>query len=318
MFDLVALRSFVAVAEARSIGRAAARLGVGQPALSRRIQDLEDQVGVTLFERHSRGVRLTAAGEAFLADARIVLRDAERALERAGRFGRAELGALAIGLFPPAADGPLHGLIAGFRAAAPEVAVTCVEAACEELFGCLEARRLDAAFVAADRPDVPERFAALGLWTEHLVAALPAGHPLERRDGIAWSDLDREPLVLRSWEVTGPVQALLERRRFGPRPPAATEHRVGRDSLLALVAAGYGVTVVPEAAAAVAWPGVAFVPVAEPDAVVPVSLAWRPDDGNPVLRRFLSHVRRHRRATEGRAAAAPPPPRPAQSPNRSR
>lgn len=315
MFELVALRSFVAVAEARSIGRAAARLGVGQPALSRRIQDLEDQVGVTLFERHPRGVRLTTAGEAFLGDARRLLDEAERVLERAGRFGRAELGALAIGLFPPAADGPLHGLIAGFRAAAPGVTVTCVEAACEELFGCLEAGRLDAVFAAADPPDVPERFAALGLWTERLVAALPAGHPLEERTGLGWADLDAEPLVLRSWEVTRPVQALLARRRSGRRRPAATEHRVGRDSLLALVAAGYGVTIVPEAAAALAWPGVAFVPIAEPDAVVPVSLAWRPDDGNPVLRRFLSHVRRHRREV-GRAAPAPPAP--VRSPSRSR
>ncbi|HEV7367676.1 LysR family substrate-binding domain-containing protein [Arenibaculum sp.] len=162
----------------------------------------------------------------------------------------------------------------------------------------------------------PERFGWLDLWAGQLVAALPAGHPLERRNGLGWADLDAEPLVLRSWEVTRPVQALLERRCAGRRPPAV-EHRVGRDGLLGLVAAGYGVAVVPEAAAGLPWPGVVFVPIAEPDAVVPVSLAWRPDDANPVLRRFLSHVRRHHRG-QGRAAPAAGPPAPVRSPSRSR
>lgn len=313
--DLSALAAFVCVAEAQSIGRAAGRLGLGQPALSRRIQDLEDRIGVTLFERHPRGVRLTRAGEVFLRDAQRLLFEAERALDRAGRFGRAELGTLRIGLSPPATAGPLLGLVAGFHALLPRVELTFFEGSCHELLAELEAQHLDVAFVGLEASEVPKHLDALDLWTERLVAALPAGHPLGRRNGLGWKDLGVGPIVLRGGETGRSARAFLRGRLPGRALSAVTEHRVGRDSLLGLVAAGYGVTVVPEAAAAISWPGITFAPIAEPDAVTPVGMVWHPDDGNPVLRRFLSHVRRHR-PTLPRSEASPAAP--ARSPSRSR
>lgn len=288
--ELRQLRYFLAVAETLSFTRAAVALGVRQPTVSRHVRALEDTLGVSFFERVRDGVRLTAAGYTFLRDARRIVFEARRAADNAARAGRAEVGCLTLGFFTSLASGRLHDILAAHRRAWPEVAFTFVEGPPTDLLSGLRDRRLDLA-VLAGAIDAPE-LALLPLWTDRIYAALPKDHALATRSAVRWETLAELPLLLRTWESgAAAYDFLIGRLAPGRRLPLASQHLAGRESLVGLVAAGFGVTLVAEPATAVSYPGVVFRSIAEADAVLPISVAWRRENDNPALQRFISFVR---------------------------
>jgi DNA-binding transcriptional LysR family regulator len=154
MIDLRQLRYFIAVAEALNVRRAAKKLGMQQPTLSRHVAEIEETIGVWLFERHRGGMRLTSAGERFLRDARRVLFEFDRAVACASASGRAEAGRLGIGVFVSLADGPQRNLLARFQSEVPRVDIDLVEGSRSDHLARLRDRRLDIAFTfgEVDRP----------------------------------------------------------------------------------------------------------------------------------------------------------------------
>src|ERR1700749_1946809 len=196
MSDLNQLRCFVTVAEELHFGRAAARLNMTQPPLSRQIQVLEHIIDAPLLERTSRSVRLTPAGRSFLPEARRILKLAETASQVARRIALGKTGSLKIGYTAAAAYGFLPDLIAACRAGVPEVDFSLKEMVSGDQIEALGSGQIDAGLL---RPPVarPE-FATRRVLAEPLLAAIPKKHPLSSHPTIAIKDFDEQPFVMYS------------------------------------------------------------------------------------------------------------------------
>jgi len=194
--DLRQLKYFVAVAEERHMGRAAERLHLSQPPLSRQIQSLERELGVPLFIRTARGVDLTDAGQALLQDARAIRLLAAQAGERAQRVGKGELGTLDVGVFGSSLLNVVPRLLARFSETHPEVDVNIVlhNAHKRQQIDALRQRRI---LIAFDRflPDDPDLTIEV-VTEEPLLVALNAAHPLAANKTIDMGQLRNELLLL--------------------------------------------------------------------------------------------------------------------------
>lgn len=288
MFELHQLRCFIVVAEELHFGRAAVRLHMTQPPLSRQIRLLEEQLQAQLLERSSRSVRMTHAGRAFLAEARTIIGLAETASLNAARVARGEGGAVNIGFTASAGYRYLPGLIATCRERLPEVDLVLKEMVTTEQIEALVAGRLD---VALMRPQFAnEEFDSMCVAKESLVAALPANHPLARGRLPMLSDFDHAPLVMYS-----PVEAryfhdlVASTFLHAGVHPFYTQYVSQIHTILALVRAGLGVALVPEAATSLRFDGLVFRPVRKAHRVPPVELfmAWRRQNDNPALKGLL-------------------------------
>ncbi len=293
--ELRHLRYFVAVAEERHVTRAADRLGIQQPPLSQQIRALETELEVQLFRRKPRGVELTQAGEALLAEARVILDRVEHATSAARRTARGEAGRIGLGFTSSASFHPfVPRIIREFREASPLVALTLEEAGTGELVDGLRAERIDAAFVRSPIGAAAE-LAVHSVLKEEMVAALPTGHPL------AGAARTRLPLV-----ALEPETFILYRRPLGPGlydaiiaacQRAGYSPRVGQEAprmlaTLSLVAAGLGVTLIPASMQRMGIDGVAYRPLARNAGLIaPLNLAYRRDESAPAVRRFIAAVR---------------------------
>jgi DNA-binding transcriptional LysR family regulator len=293
--ELRHLRYFVAVAEEGHITRAAERLGIQQPPLSQQIRALETELEAQLFRRKPRGVELTQAGEAFLAEARAVLDRAEHAALAARRAARGEAGRLGLGFTSSASFHPLvPRVIREFRDASPLVAWSLEEAGTAELVEGLRAERIDAAFVRSPIGAAAD-LTVHSLLEEEMVAALPAGHRLARRTKT------RLPLAALQSETF-----ILYRRPLGPGlydaiiaacQRAGYSPRIGQEAprmlaTLSLVAAGLGVTLIPASMQRIGIEGVAYRALdRKAGLVAPLNLAYRRSEDSPAARRFIALVR---------------------------
>jgi DNA-binding transcriptional LysR family regulator len=286
------LQYFVAVAETRHFGQAAERLHMAQSPLSQAIRQLESHVGATLFVRTTRRVELTAAGEAFLRDARRILDSVEAARARvelisSGHEGLLRVGATGLAAFrhlprlARIATRELPGLALQFH---PALLTPAQEQALEE----------DHIDVAVLRPPLRRTGLTSRLISrERLVLAVASGHRLAHEDPVPLADLREEDFVVYSAPdsvVNATVtQACLAAGFLPRRAHEAAEISI----LLTYVAAGLGVAVLPESAQALHVEGVRFVPV-DDDVHVDLALAWRADDPSPALARFLEALEAHR------------------------
>ena len=285
--DLTALTYSVAVAEHLGFRQAAAALGVNQSVLSRRVQALEDQLQVALFERGSRGSRLTSAGERFLPEARAALSDIDHAAAAARANGRGEEGRLHLGFYTPLSGGFLRELVRRYRTDHPHVAVELREECRRTLLTLTRQRRLDVAFVigsgGAGGCDTAE------LWSEPVFVTLPDSHRLADSAEVSWADLEGERFLATEAECGAEVHDHVVRHMTGlGHRPEVERIAVGRDSLLNLIAMGFGVSLAGEAGAALPVPGVVFRPLTSPTDVVTFYAAWSPENANPALRQFIS------------------------------
>ncbi len=286
--DLRQLRYFVAVAETLHFGRAARRLAISQPPLSRQIAALERGLGVELFTRSTRGVRLTPSGSALLPRARRLLADADTIAVGARELARGEVGLLRVGFLAAATYSMLPRLITSFRRARPGVRLVLSEATSDRQLVALAEANLD---VGVLLPPVSDpALAWLPLVREPLVAALPSGQRWPPR--IALARLAGEPFILFPRPAGASLYDLIvnacERAGFTPR---VEQEAVQMATIVSLVAAGMGVALVPESLRQVRRAGVVYRPLADRIAPVETGLAWRADDATPALAAFVAHAR---------------------------
>jgi len=291
MFTLAQLAGFVAVAEELHFGRAAARLQLTQPPLSRQIMLLEQEVGVTLLDRGGRAVRLTPAGRVFLPEARRILRLAEESTLAVRRIPAGDGGTLAVGFTAVSVHGYVQSFLRRVGEQLPHVDLVLRELVTSGQLEAIAAGDLDLGFV---RPPVTRAgLLSRVVHVEQLLLAAPAGDPLARPGLLAdMAELDGRALVMYS-----PVESryfydlLLEMfARAGARP-RYVQYVSQVHTMLALVQAGLGLAVVPESALAMHPDGVTFTDLAFGQSpAVELAAAWRADTDNPVLDRALELV----------------------------
>ncbi|MDT0381090.1 LysR substrate-binding domain-containing protein [Streptomyces sp. DSM 42041] len=310
------LRYFVTVAEELHFGRAAARLHMSQPPLSQQIQRLERHLGFPLFERTRRSVHLTRAGEVLLQEAQRALAQADRAEEVAGLIRSGTAGTVRIGFVGSALYGVLPHALRSLRSRLPDVHFTAREMESNDQLRALEEDVID---LGLTRPPLPlGDLAVRDIHEEALVAALPEGHPLEGRGRpVALRELAAEPFVLFSPEHGSGFWATLARAcddaGFSPEVTYRAEHI---HTMIGMVAAGLGVSLVPASAAQLRLGQVRYLPLAGPPVMLRLSLIWDGRRTLPALERVtavLAEAARTYAATRdgaGEADGVPPPDEP--------
>src|SRR5580765_5651650 len=290
--ELRHLRYFVAVGEEQHFGRAAARLHVAQPALSRQIQDLEREIGFLLFDRLPRGVRLSAAGTLFLNDARRILQDVEQAKLRAERIALGKAGTLRIGI---AMALSWHGVVADsfreFRRRQPDVELVVHHLLSVHQVDAVLSDRLDVGFAATITPwhkDLAHRQFA----QERLVLAVPKGHPLTKLTRIRLRDLRNMPFVgFQRWANPAFYDELMRAcARGGLSAPHIVQEATDRDTQLGLVQCRIGIAWQIES---VRWHcprGLVLLPVVDMNIRLPYNLIWKKHNTSPLLQKLLAQV----------------------------
>lgn len=289
--ELRQLRYFVAVAEEKNLSRAAIRLHLSQPPLTRQIHQLEADLGARLFERNSRGVELTEAGKLFLDDAHNILDMSVRAAARARSAQEGQIGRLDVAVFGSVMFDRLPRLLAHFRATHPGVELVFHTMSKGDQIEALRQGRIHAGFsrLTSSHPDIASEM----LQHERLLVALPEGHALLKRTRLRVQDLADCPLVLFASgprpNFTDVVYSLFERAGLRPTMGQTVEDAV---TGVALVAAGFGACLVPESASYVRVPGVAFraLSPASPR-LLDVNCIYRRSDASPVTAAFVGMVR---------------------------
>jgi DNA-binding transcriptional LysR family regulator len=282
--DLRLLRAFEAVAEELHFGRAARRLFLSQPSLSRAVRDLERALDVELFARTSREVRLTPAGEALREELPRLLAEHERVLTRAQRVGRGETGELRVAFLASATNVLLPAVVRTFRNAFPAVALTLEETLDEPALEGVLSRRFDVALIRTRREDGGLAFEPL--MREPLCLVVSADHRLARRRRARYEDLREDGLVI--WPRKSAPESfddVIEGCRRAGFSPQVVQETEGAYTILALVAAGVGVSVLAGSYQALRGDDVMFVPLAGRQTVL--YAAWLPGDASAARKNFV-------------------------------
>ncbi|WP_328718661.1 LysR substrate-binding domain-containing protein [Streptomyces sp. NBC_00247] len=286
--ELRHLRGFVAVAEELHFGRAARRLRMAQPPLSRQIRGLEKELGVQLFERSTRSVRLTGAGESFLEPVRRVLAGLDTAVGVARAAGRGEYGRVTIGFAGASSHETLPKLTRAVRAAHPglELVMTGQTYANVALARVADGS-LDLGFVRlpVSRPGVAHRV----IGEEELICALPCDHPLAGLPAVPLGALADEPFVSFPADAGSTVRDAMEQacaaHGFAPH---VVQEAPDSYTIMALVAAGVGVTLTVSSCGHIQQNGLVHRPLAGPPVRRHTALAWREDNPSAALRAVLA------------------------------
>lgn len=294
------LKYFIAVAEERNIGRAATRLHISQPPLTRQIQQLEEEFGAQLFLRTPRGVELTQAGEMFLRDARNIRDLMEQAVERVREAGQGKRGKMDIGIFGSGILDVIPKVLHAFRARHPDVQIALHQMSKKEQIEALRQHRIIAGFNRMLQP-LPDLSSEL-VMVESIMVAVNENHPLAAKPAILLKELAGQPLIL---FPSGARPSFIDKvwdlcAAEGFQPTVSQE--VGdAPTSVALVAAGFGLSLVPEAASSLSVPGVVYRRLANaPDAVVDLSCIYRNDETSPLLLAFLQTIREFRGRNGGK------------------
>jgi DNA-binding transcriptional LysR family regulator len=290
--ELRQLRYFIGVARERSFTGAAAKLRIAQPALSRQIRQLEEEVGVTLLERGTRGVRLTAAGEVFLAKATALIEQSEQAVRQARLSGQDQQRQLDIGYV----WGLFHTLVpqwvARFRQRHPDVSVNLFDLTATQQAESLARGKLDLGFIGFAFEADGARLAKREVGHCAFMAALPSKHPAAKKRRLPLAALAGDFFIVIS-ERTYPGAARFLKdacRRAGFHPKILQTVERGY-TILGLVAANCGVTLLPESLQALPHPGVVFRPLADPPDGE-LFVAWNHGGQSPAARAFLESLER--------------------------
>ena len=291
--ELRHLRYFVGVAEEQDFGRAAARLRVAQPSLSRQIQDLESEMGFLLFDRLPRGVRLSAAGKLFLSDARRILQDVDEAKRRAERIALGKAGTLRVGI---ATAVSWHGLVVDsfreFRRRQPDVELELHHLLSVNQVEAILSGRLDAGFAASLTPWHKD----LAHWEfvqDRMLLAVPKGHHLTKREGIRLRDLRDMPFVWFPRWVNPVIYDRMMRAcaRGGLSAPRIVQEATDRDTNLGLVQCRIGIAWMTESTRWHCPRGIVLLPVVDMNVRLPFSLVWKKDNSSPLLQKFVAQVK---------------------------
>ena len=282
------LRYFVTAAEYGSFRQAGRAIGIQESTISRRIRDLEDQLGASLFHRHASGVRLTVAGQKYLPRARTALQHIHAGAHDVAAIGQTEQGHIKIGVFSSIASGFLFDLLRAYGKRFHRVRVDLIDGNPAEHIAAVRQLQLDVAFLTGtslrDGCEVEQ------LWSEKVFAVLPTDHPLADRAELAWPDLAGERFIISEAPPGQEIYDYLVGRlgKLGHHPEIHCQY-VGRDNMLSLVAVGRGLTLTSEATTVAQFPGITYRRMA--GEVLPFSAVWSARNDNPACRRLLSLAR---------------------------
>jgi DNA-binding transcriptional LysR family regulator len=285
------LRYFVVLAEELNFTRAARRLHMAQPPLSKQIRQLEVELGAQLFERLGRGVRLTESGQLLLGEARRILAQMERTQGLIQRAGRGEVGQIILGFTPSAANDVLPPILLEFGNRYPAVELSLHEMMADHLIDRLTDKWIDVSFLYLPFDD--ERFHCKTVAREPLVVALSSKHPLASEPSVTMRSLADEPFVLpaRHRYMPGLYGQITELcRRAGFTPHAVQKDVWQMQTIVGLVGSGIGVALVPASFRDLHRKGVVYKDIKDFRPAVEMGVVWRRDDATPVLDSFLEVV----------------------------
>ena len=285
MIDLRQLRYFQAVAEELHFGRAAARLAIAQPALSRQIQQIEEELGTPLLRRTQRRVELLPAGALLLERSRAIQHEVARTLQDVRRTGAGELGRLALGFIHSSTYGLLPSIIGRFRRLYPGIELELHEMPITVQHAALVRGTIDVGLLRVQ--PAPAELEVLPILPDPFVLALPASHPLAERARVRLRSVAADPFVMFE-EASAPllsdrVQAMCRQAGFTPH---VVQHATQIHTVVGLVGAGLGVAVVPASGRNLHPRQVRFVQIADKAEPVHVALAWRRGHETPAVHSF--------------------------------
>jgi DNA-binding transcriptional LysR family regulator len=290
--ELRQLGYFVAVAEERNFTRAAERLLVAQPAVSRQVRLLERELGAQLFERTPRDVLLTDAGEALLPRARDALAAVDSGRAEVAAAAGVLRGALTIGCLFGAPRLEIAALLSSFHRDYPSIEVALTQDLSERLLDCVRSGECDAAFVSLAPGPVPPGLTSETVDRERAMLIVPSDHELATRDHITMAELSGEPFIALA-PGTGHrtmIETACREAGFAPDIVLSVQNVI---TLADLAAEGLGVTFVPETIVPTS-DGVCAIPVADPLLQRTVRMVWRAEDHpGPTVQAFLDLAREH-------------------------
>jgi DNA-binding transcriptional LysR family regulator len=290
--ELRHLRYFVAVGEDQHYGRAAERLGIAQPALSRQIQDLEKELGFTLFDRLPRGVKLSAAGKVFLSDAQRILQEVDGARLRAALVANGRAGTLRLGFVEALS---WHGVVPDsfrrFRRRQPDAELELHPMLSNQQMEAVRSGKLDGGFIFnLEAPDGD--VAQLQVARYKLMLAAPQNHAVTRVKRLRLRDLHDAPFIwFHRWANPVYYDRIMHACvRGGLKAPRIVQHVVDHATILSLVSCRLGVAFVSETTRWQCPRGVTLLPVVDLDFPLPFYLIWKEDNPSALLQKFVAQV----------------------------
>ncbi len=293
--DLKQLKYFLAVAEEKSFSRAAERLHISQPPLSQQIMKLEAELGVKLFARTTRSFELTVAGRALMNEAAELLAKMRMTIDTVRQIDRGEVGRLRVGIVGSAMWGPIPSLLEEFQGKYPRVTWTIHELGPTVQYEALRAKQIDVGFwrePRLDETDLKNDSLRQELcFRENVCVAVNEHHPLAKKDAIELTDIADEPMLTLALDKSAFPRYLLQCCVNAGFEPAIFQEANEPQTLLAMVGAGLGVTLMPETTSRIGWPGVVFLPIRTNPPSANLYITYTTTDDAPVVRAFLNILR---------------------------
>jgi LysR family transcriptional regulator, benzoate and cis,cis-muconate-responsive activator of ben and cat genes len=287
--ELRHLRYFVAVAEDENVSRAALKLRVSQPGVSRQIRDLEDEIGFQLFERSAKAVKLTAAGKVFLSEAKDVLQRAEDAVKRAKAVAASCGGEIHVGYAPSLTVQILPAVLRKFQQEFPKVRVTLHDLSSEEMLEQLGSKKLHVALTVPPKGKMARNFSAVELARYAMVVAVAPTHPLAKLKALTLAQVAHEPLIGLNRKDYPEAHEELHKTFSAVRLKfhVAEEHE-GGTSIIAAVEAGRGVALVPSSLECVVGTRVKLIPLKPALPPIPVGVVWLKQNETASVKNFIA------------------------------
>ena len=286
--ELRHLRYFLAVAEELHFGRAAARIHIAQPPLSKQIQQLEKEIGVQLFKRSKRSVELTNAGKIFQREALGILKSLEHAIKKAKLAGWGDAGWLSIGFIASSTYDVLPIILREFKKKHPQVELVLQEIQSSEQNQALREGRIHVSFARFPKSESGLVFETI--FSEQLVAALPQAHPLNKKGFLRLADLANEPFILQPHPPSPHTDNTLQIFANAGFTPQIVQTVEEVHTALGLVAAGIGITLLPSSIQNVQMRGIAFRKLKNPTPILEMKMGYRADETSPALASFIETV----------------------------
>ncbi|WP_315787653.1 LysR family transcriptional regulator [Fischerella sp. JS2] len=282
--DMYQIRYFLAIAETGGFTKAAERLFVSQPSLSAGIKKLEQELGVTLFERGGRRAILTPAGKFFLEKAKTILNEYQVTLRELKGFHHQPT--LRLGTLRTIRISSLAGLIRDFQAQHPNMLIELVDGTIEDLRNTLESGDIDLAITVLDNREDPKT--SMILYKQRRMLAVPTSHPFAQRGSVRLMELNQQPYIDRlHCELWGETQNLFASKDIQPQVIYKADHE---EWVISLIAAGLGMSIMPE------WqgiPGVTYIPVLDLPLQRAIGLIWRAKQESVVINKFCAFAASH-------------------------
>ena len=287
--ELRHLRYFVAVAEEENVSRAALKLHVSQPGISRQIQDLEDEIGFQLFERSAKSLKLTAAGKVFLTEATSVLHHAEEAVKKARTVSGGTQGEIHVGYAPSLTVQILPPMLRAFQSEFPHVRVTLHDLSSEEMLAQLGNKKLQVALTVRPPAKMLRGLSFKEIARYAMVVAVAPSHPLAKLKAITLQQAAPEPLIGLNRKDYPEYQIEVKKlfAAVGLKPNFAEEHE-GGTSIIAAVEAGRGIALVPSSLACIVGTRVKLIPLKPALPPILVGALWLRENDSELVKKFIA------------------------------